>query len=222
VEYLAAMARGQDVDIPDNKMIYVPHSVITAENVDDFQVRVDNMMAGAGEAPPHDRDDYDTSEHVRVAFLTNSVDPFWTLARRGCELAEKSFNVRCEVYEPPNGTVEEQQRFMEDFVTKQGQGLAISPIDPANQIAMINKVCEQMPVIAQDSDAPDTGRKFYLGTSNYLAGRAAGKLVKEACPEGGKVMILVGKMEVLNAQERSKGLIDELMGTPVPPEFAEQ
>ena len=35
-------------------------------------------------------------------------------------------------------------------------------------------------------------------------------------------MIFVGKLEVLNAQERSKGVIDELLGKPVPEEFKDQ
>jgi len=40
-------------------------------------------------------------------------------------------------------------------------------------------------------------------------------------PNGGKIMVFVGKLEVLNARERSKGLIDELAGVPVPKEFAD-
>lgn len=66
-----------------------------------------------------------------------------------------------------------------------------------------------MLLICQDSDAPASQRRFYLGTSNYMAGRAAGKLIKQAPPKGGEVMLFVGKMEVLNAQERSQGIIDE-------------
>jgi ribose transport system substrate-binding protein len=84
---------------------------------------------------------------------------------------------------------------------------------------MLNMAAEKMAVVCQDSDAPKSNRKFYLGTSNYLAGRAAGKLVKQAIPEGGKVMIFVGKLEVLNAQERSRGVIDELADKPLPPGF---
>jgi ribose transport system substrate-binding protein len=79
---------------------------------------------------------------------------------------------------------------------------------------MINQAAAVMPVLCQDSDAPESNRLFYLGTSNYQAGRAAGKLVKQALPEGGKVMIFVGKLEVLNAQERSRGVIEELMDKP--------
>jgi ribose transport system substrate-binding protein len=84
---------------------------------------------------------------------------------------------------------------------------------------MINAACEVMPVICQDSDAPASDRKFYLGTSNYMAGRAAGELIKEAIPDGGEVMLFVGRMEVLNAQERSQGIIDELADKPIPAIF---
>jgi ribose transport system substrate-binding protein len=50
--------------------------------------------------------------------------------------------------------------------------------------------------------------------NNYAAGRAAGKLVKEALPNGGKVMIFVGRMEQLNAQQRRQGVVDELLDRP--------
>jgi ribose transport system substrate-binding protein len=221
VEYLAALVRGQEVDVPENGKIYIPHSVIKQDNVAEFRQRVSAILDGRGEAPPHDRE-YETSRPVTVAFITNAVDPFWTLSQRGCELAEPAFNATCHVRMPPNGQVEEQKRYIEELIAARCEGLAVSPIDPANQADILNRACESMKVICQDSDAPDTERLFYLGTSNYLAGRAAGKLVKEACPEGGKVMIFVGKMEVLNAQERSQGVIDELLDAPIPEEFADQ
>jgi ribose transport system substrate-binding protein len=221
VEYLAAMARGQEVAVPANKMVYVPHSVITKENVAEYQDIMQKINAGVGDPPAKDREDYDTSREVSVAFLTNSEDPFWRIAEKGCILGERDFNARCRFLAPPHGTVQEQKNYIEDLITQKYQGLAISPIDPKNQGEVINQACEKMPVICQDSDAPATSRRFYLGTSNYLAGRAAGRLVKQAIPEGGKVMIFVGKLEVLNAQERSKGLIEELRGEPIPPEFAE-
>jgi len=98
-------------------------------------------------------------------------------------------------------------------------GVAISPINPENQVQMIDAAAAVMPVICHDSDAPASARRFYLGTSNYMAGRAAGTLIKEAIPDGGEVMLFVGRMEVLNAQERSQGIIDELGDKPVPAIF---
>ncbi len=210
VELLGAIARGQQVDIPEDKMIYVPHTVVNGENVEDFKTTIEKMRTGRGDHPKPLAEDYDTSRQVRIAFCTNSVDPFWQLAEQGVLLAEPKFQVDCKFYQPPDGLVEQQKAFIEDMITDKREGLAISPIDPDNQIEMINAACAVMPVVCQDSDAPGTNRKFYLGTSNYQAGQEAGRLVKEALPEGGKVMIFVGKMEVLNAQERAAGLIDQL------------
>jgi ribose transport system substrate-binding protein len=222
VEYLAAMARGQEVMIPENKMIYIPHSVITKENVEGFAESIKNIKEGKGTPPPHDRTDYDTSKKVKLIFVCNSVDPFWGLADDGIKLANPVFNADCECYQPAGASAQEQKQKIEDFITQGGQGLALSPIDAENQASLINQAAEKMPVICQDSDAPKSNRKFYLGTSNYLAGRSAGELVKKAIPNGGKVMIFVGKLEVLNAQERSRGVIDELQDLPIPAEFEDQ
>jgi ribose transport system substrate-binding protein len=221
VELLAGMVRGKKVEFPRNSL-FIPTRSIRQDNVDAFQVEVENMYAGKGDPPKAHFESPDTEKSVRVAFLTNSVDDFWKLAEEGCKLAESTVNAQCLVHMPSRGTVEEQKQAIEQFITEGYQGLAISPIDPANQAEVINKACEKMLVICQDSDAPNTNRKFYLGTSNYMAGREAGKMVKEACPEGGKVMIFVGKLEVLNAQERGRGVIDELLDKPIPAEFTEK
>ena len=47
---------------------------------------------------------------------------------------------------------------------------------------------------------------------NYEAGRMCGRLVKEALPDGGQVMIFVGRLSQDNAKGRRQGLIDELLG----------
>ncbi len=49
--------------------------------------------------------------------------------------------------------------------------------------------------------------------NNYDAGRMAGELVKE----GGSVMIFVGRLGQLNAEQRRQGLIDELLDRPRDP-----
>lgn len=214
VEYLSALARKQDVKVPEDKMLYIPHTTVTPDNVLEFKANIEKINEGEGPIPESDRSDYDTANPVKLAFITNSIDPFWVLAQQGCKKAEPVFNATCDVIMPSNGTVEQQKQSIETFINNGGQGLAISPINPANQVDMINEAAAKMPVLCQDSDAPESNRLFYLGTSNYQAGRAAGKLVKEALPNGGKVMIFVGKLEVLNAQERSRGVIDELLDKP--------
>lgn len=115
---------------------------------------------------------------------------------------------------PPRGLVD-QTRMIESLLARNIDGIAISPIDAANQVDMINQAAARTVVITQDSDAPDSDRLCFIGMNNYLAGREAGKLVKDAMPDGGSVMIFVGRLEQLNAQQRRQGVIDELLDRPV-------
>ncbi len=214
VEWLTTLALGQQVDVPESGLLYIPHRSITSENVQEF---ADDIQAiRAGEGPLLSPNAKLEGQGKRIAYITNSTDPFWKLAEDGCNRAAGQFGCEVDVQMPSQGTIEEQKRYLESNVAQKLDGIAISPIDPENQVGMINEAAKATIVICHDSDAPASSRRFYLGTSNYMAGRAAGKLIKEALPGGGQVMLFVGKMEVLNAQERSQGIIDELSGEPVP------
>lgn len=220
VEYLAAIARGQSPEVPDSKLIYVPHTVITADNIQQFKADVEAILAGNGpDLPPVVETTGDQSQTLNLGLITNSIDPFWVLCGKGVEKANGVFNTQCRVAMPSPPSVERQKLEIEQLINNRAAGLAISPIDGANQVQMINMAAEVMPVICQDADSPGSNRRFYLGTNNYMAGRDVGKLVKRAIPDGGKIMLFVGKLEVTNAQERSRGVIDELLDKPIPPAF---
>ena len=150
---------------------------------------------------------------VTVAYVTNGVDPFWDLCAAGVRIAEKEFDIKCEVHMPTKGLVD-QKRIMETLLAKGIDAMAISPIDAENQTAFINEAAKQTQLITHDADAPASARMLYIGTNNYKAGRALGQLVKDALPEGGEVMIFVGRLEQLNARQRRQGVIDELLGRP--------
>src|SRR5262249_35752596 len=92
-------------------------------------------------------------------------------------------------------------------------GIAISPVDPANQITLINDAAKKALVLTQDSDAPDSDRACYVGTDNTAAGRQAGQLIKEVLPAGGRIMLFVGKLDARNAQDRIQGIKDVLKGS---------
>ena len=149
----------------------------------------------------------------KLAYVTNGVDPFWNTATAGVRAAEKKFGVECEVLMPPKGVVD-QKRMVEGLLARGVDGIAISSIDPKNQIDLINEAAARCPLITHDSDAPESKRLCFVGMDNYKAGRAAGKLVKTALPQGGKVMIFVGRLEQLNSQQRRQGVIDELLDRP--------
>jgi ribose transport system substrate-binding protein len=154
------------------------------------------------------------AKKTRLAFITNNTSDFWTLARRGTEKAKAELpNVEIEFKLNSETTAAGQQRIVDDLLAKGIDGIAISPVDPKNQTQMINRVASQAVVITQDSDAPNSNRTCYIGTDNEAAGFQAGELVKEALPQGGRIMVFVGMLDAQNAQERYRGLQKALEGS---------
>jgi ribose transport system substrate-binding protein len=152
----------------------------------------------------------------KLAFVTNNASDFWTIARKGCEKADAELaEVTVEFKIPADGTAAEQQRIADDLLAKGVDGIAISPVDPENQTQLLNNLAKQALVFTQDSDAPKSDRVCYVGTDNVAAGRQAGALIKEVLPDGGKIMVFVGKLDARNAQERLQGIKETLAGSKV-------
>ena len=152
-----------------------------------------------------------------VAFITNSTSDFWKVARKGCEKADAELpDVNVAFKTTNTGTVEEQNGLIRQALDRdEADAIAISPVDPVAQKKVINDAAKRALVMTQDSDAPDTDRALYLGADNRAAGRQAGELIKQALPQGGKIMVFVGKREVQNAKERFEGLNESLRGSKV-------
>lgn len=151
---------------------------------------------------------------VKLAFVTNNASDYWTIARKGVEKADAELaDVSVEFKLPGEGSAAEQKRIIDDLVSTGVNGIAISPVDPDNQTQFINDTAKKALVITQDSDAPNSERALYIGTDNVAAGRQAGELIKEALPEGGKIMVFVGKSDARNAAERFQGIKEALQGS---------
>ncbi len=150
----------------------------------------------------------------KLAFVTNNASDFWAIARKGTEKAAKEIpNIEVDFRITADGTAAAQQSVVDDLLAKGTKGIAISPVDPINQTAMLNRAASQSLVVTQDSDAPESNRACYIGTDNVAAGRQAGQLVKEALPQGGKIMVFVGVLDAANAQQRHQGLKEALTGS---------
>ncbi len=156
-----------------------------------------------------------TGKKKRVAFVSNGVAAFWTIAETGVKHAGEKFGLDVSVHMPAG--IEDQKTMVEDLITRGVDGIAISPIDPSNQTEILNKAAARTKLITHDSDAPDSNRMLYIGMDNYTAGRMCGQLVKEALPKGGKLMIFIGRLEQDNARRRRQGVIDEVLGRSVDP-----
>jgi ribose transport system substrate-binding protein len=152
-----------------------------------------------------------------VAFITNTTSDFWKVARKGCDKADAELPDVTVAFKTTNtGAIEEQNGLIRQALDRdEADAIAISPVDPAGQKKVINDAAKRALVITQDSDAPDSDRALYIGADNRGAGRQAGELIRKALPQGGKIMVFVGKREVENAQERFEGLKESLKGSNV-------
>lgn len=152
----------------------------------------------------------------QVAFVSNNAENFWAYCEAGCNKAASESGVHCIFRKPQGGDPAKQKEMIDALVNQGVKAIAVSVIDPQNQTDYINKIAAKIPFLAVDNDAPDSKRTCYIGTDNYKAGREAGKIVKEALPNGGTIAIFVGQLEALNARQRKEGLLDELADKPAP------
>ena len=208
VEVLKKLADGGDLPATEDAFLDLPARQIRSDNAAEFwEDKKKKLATGEGEAA------FDGSRKS-VAYVTNGIDPFWTIAAAGAKAAGKELDVNVLLRFPPDGVGDQKSMLESLLVQDDVTGIAVSPIDPKNQEEILNKIGEGKHYVTHDSDAPETNRQLYIGMNNYDAGRMAGQLVKEAMPEGGSVMIFVGRLGQLNAEQRRQGLIDELMDRP--------
>jgi len=153
---------------------------------------------------------------LKLAFVVNNASSFWTIAKAGVDDAVKELgNVTVDFRIPSDGQAATQRGMLDDLLAKGVDGIAVSPIDPGNQTEFLDKIAGQTLLITHDSDAPKSKRVCYIGTDNTAAGVEAGKLIKEALPNGGKIMVFVGTLDAANAQERYAGIKKEIAGSKV-------
>jgi ribose transport system substrate-binding protein len=156
----------------------------------------------------------DSSTHT-LAFVTNNASDFWTIARKGTERADAERADITVEFRLGDGTAAGQKRIVEDLLAKGVDGIAISPVDPANQTAMLDDAAQRTLVFTHDSDAPASKRECYVGTDNVAAGRQAGEVIKAVLPQGGRIMLFVGQIDARNAQERLQGIKETIEGTKI-------
>lgn len=163
-----------------------------------------------------------TGGKIKVAFISNNSFTFWRYAEEGCKAAEKELkeqgiDVEVVFRMPAQGTPVEQRQIIEDLKTQGVQGFAVSPNNIAGQTRYFKSLSKKVPFVLVDNDVDASdpanfeARRFYIGTNNVEAGKAAGELLKEAAPDGGEFVIFVGKLDAQNAVERREGVLVTLV-----------
>jgi ribose transport system substrate-binding protein len=150
----------------------------------------------------------------QLAFVVNAASDFWKLAEAGVNKAQEELpGYELQFRYPAQGTAALQNALMDDLVAAGTDAIMISSADPKNSIDAFNRVAAQVPLFTTDSDAPDSDRIAYLGSSNTLAGVQAGEIAVKALPDGGKCMGFVGFLGADNAIERIAGFRQAIEGS---------
>ena len=148
-----------------------------------------------------------------LAFVANVASDFWKAAEAGMRKAQTELpNYNLEFKYPAQGTTADQQRLFEDLVSSGVKAIIASVVDP-KATDLINKIAAQTDFFTTDSDAPQSNRIAYVGSSNVLAGKQAAEIAKKAMPNGAKCMGFVGLLDAANYKERAQGFVEGLKGT---------
>lgn len=147
----------------------------------------------------------------RLIVATGGNSPYWQLLARGAEAAAEANGADLQLMLlEQDEDVEGQTRLLAQLEPTAVDGIALSPLDAAQQTRFINDLAEETVVVTVDSDAPLSNRLCYIGASNYAAGTLCARLVKEAIPDGGKIAVLVANLTKNNVLERKQALEEGL------------
>jgi len=151
-----------------------------------------------------------------LAFVVNGASDFWKIAEAGVKKAQGELpNYDLQLKYPEQAAAAVQQRMMDDLVAAGAAGIMVSAVDPKNQVEHLNKIASQALLFTTDSDAPNSKRIAYIGSSNVDLGKDAGKLMLKALPNGGKCVGFVGLPGADNARERIEGVKETIKGSKV-------
>jgi len=96
---------------------------------------------------------------------------YWNATKAGLEDVGKELGVKCKFEGPLEHRPDEQANILDQAIARKPAGILIAPGNPETLKLYINKAIDAgLNVICFDTDAPDSKRLAYYGTSNYEAG----------------------------------------------------
>jgi len=146
------------------------------------------------------------SERVSIAGLGKSIHPFWDQVELGMNDTAEELGADIDFYVPSKEDAQKQAEKIKSWVAVGKQGILFAASDPETVgPAIKDAMGRDIPCVAMDTDAPDSGRMAYVGTDNYAAGKLAAKTLGDMLGGKGKVCISTGSVTASNSLERIRG-----------------
>jgi ribose transport system substrate-binding protein len=151
----------------------------------------------------------------KIAFVTGGAGPYWLATVEGAKAASRDHQVDLQIEMPAaDENLDQQVVILNHLDLKHLDGIALSPLDAEGQTHLINQLARDKHVVTFDSDAPLSDRQSYIGSNNIAAGAACGRVVREAIPKGGKIVVLLSNLTKENLRDRQTGFQESLgLGT---------
>jgi ribose transport system substrate-binding protein len=151
---------------------------------------------------------------ITVVVIGKSVHPYWSNVETGVKDAGEKLGVDAIFWVPTEEDIAAQISTMETYIAQGVDGIAVAPSDPVAMAPYIKQAMDAgIPTITLDTDAPDSERLCYVGTSNLSAGVEAGEAMVGLLAEGGDVSVGTGSLTAMNSLERIEGFEQGIEGS---------
>jgi simple sugar transport system substrate-binding protein len=149
---------------------------------------------------------------MRFIFIAPVIhEEFYLPLKKGMNDAAAMMNVEAVFTGTDGVKIDTLANFVTRAVTEGYDGIAVNMIDqqafnPAVQWAMDQGV----PVVAFNTDAPESGRMSAVSQNVFEAGRTVGAKVLDLIPTGSKVLITMHDAGILGLERRRDGILAKL------------
>jgi ribose transport system substrate-binding protein len=154
-------------------------------------------------------------QEERYVFVASNVNlPYWQEAQAGLTDAAKQLGVKSELTGPEKFDPQEQLRAFQKVVENKPSGILVSVTRPdLLQDAINAAIAQGIPVIAVDSDAPNSKRVMFVGTDNFRAGGESAKRMADILKGQGQIVVITIPGQ-LNVDDRLRGVNETLKKYP--------
>lgn len=137
----------------------------------------------------------DSIDLIFVCPIQNNV--YWQDCMRGIEVADAELGTKTKVIGPQEADhfTTEIVEYMKEAVDENPNGIMLYAGVEGLWSYIDDAVEHGIPVVAIDSDAPDTLRLAYVGIDSYNAGYKGGEALRDIINDSGKVGVLVSSLD---------------------------
>ncbi|WP_072524194.1 sugar-binding protein [Clostridium sp. Marseille-P3244] len=178
------------------------------------------MLAGcqktATESNGTDTEQAGTEDSSKAKYNYTFVSPlinheYWMTVDEGIQAEAEATGVSVNTIGETKVDVDAMTKYIDSAIASKVDGIITMALSPSALGPAIDRAEDAgIPVILIDTDAPDSKREAYVGTSNYDAGKEAGEAMIEATGGNAKIGIIRGSESQETDTDRIQGFEDAI------------